>query len=58
MKLSDEAKGRIKALFGRKMIIWYVASVALFLGHIDGIAWSAITGAILTANVVQKKFVK
>jgi len=64
MKLSEEAKTRIRALFGRKMIMWYVATILVVVSlciikddvERSGILkwWFIITGGLLGLNVGQK----
>lgn len=42
-----------RGLLSRKFIVWIVATVALFMGLIDGILWGGITAAYLGVNVWQ-----
>ena len=43
----------LKGLVSRKFIVWVVATVALFMGLIDGLLWGGITAAYLGVNVWQ-----
>jgi hypothetical protein len=42
-----------RGLLSRKFICWAVATVAMFMGLVDGLVWAAITGAYLGVNVWQ-----
>lgn len=44
----------LKGLVSRKFLVWCVATVALFMGLVDGILWGAITGAYLGVNLLQE----
>lgn len=38
----------------KKLIVWIVATIALFMGYIDGWTWMILTGIYLGANIVGK----
>ena len=54
MKLTEETKGRLRSLLSKKLIVWVVATVALFMKLIDGSSWVIITTAYLGVEVGQK----
>lgn len=43
----------LKGFVSKKMIIWVIATVALFMKLIDGTWWGIITAAYLGVNVTQ-----
>jgi len=59
-ELSQEAtmKGFLKSLLSRKLWIWVVATVALFMGLIEGWIWGGITAAYMGANLADWLIVK
>ncbi|MHA2065528.1 MAG: hypothetical protein ACXABY_14230 [Candidatus Thorarchaeota archaeon] len=43
----------LKGFVSKKLIVWFVATVALFMGLIPGIWWCVITAGYLGVNVTQ-----
>jgi len=48
----------LKSLLSRKLIVWLVATVALFMGLIDGFIWGAITATYMGANLADWLIIK
>lgn len=48
----------LKNLLSRKLIIWVVATVALFMGLIEGWIWGAITATYMGANLLDWQIIK
>lgn len=55
MTISDEMRGRLRSLIGKKFIIVIIASVAMFMGKIGGLEWVGIVTAYLAADQYQTK---
>ena len=56
--MTEEVKGRLRSLLSKKAIVWVAATVALFLGEIEGDSWTIITGVYLGVEVGQKLILK
>ena len=50
----NSVKPRILSLLSRKLIVFAVGTVALFLGKIPPEIWIILAGAYMGANVAQK----
>jgi len=38
----------------KKLIVWVVATVLVFLGKVDGYVWGIVTGVYLGVNIIGK----
>lgn len=48
----------LQNVLSRKFVIWVVATVALFMGLIEGWIWGAITATYMGANLADWLIIK